>query len=87
MRVYVGTYTGGTGDEKSQGIYLLDLDLRSGKLGTPRLAGEATNPSFLAIHPNRKFLYAVSEVGGRRQPGGAVLGFSIDQASGKSDSD
>ena len=81
LRVYVGTYTGGNGDEKSQGIYVLDLDLRLGKLGTPRLAGEATNPSFLAIHPNRKFLYAVSEVGG--PPGGAVLGFSVDQASGK----
>ena len=58
--------------------------MRSGKLGAPRLAVEAIDPSFLAIHPNGKFLYAVSErdeVGGR--PGGAVLGFSIDQASGK----
>jgi 6-phosphogluconolactonase len=83
FRVYVGTYTGGNGDDKSQGIYLLDLDLKSGKLGTPRLAAEATNPSFLAIHPNRRFLYAVSEVGGADgQRSGAVLGFSIDQASG-----
>jgi 6-phosphogluconolactonase len=81
LRVYVGTYTGGRGDEKSQGIYLLDLDLRSGELGPPLLAAEAINPSFLAIHPSRKFLYAVSEVGG--PPGGAVLGFSVDQASGK----
>ena len=41
FRVYVGTYTGGSGrDDKSQGIYLLDLDLRSGKLGAPRLACE-----------------------------------------------
>ena len=61
FRVYVGTYTGGAGDEKSRGIYMLDLDVRSGKAGTPRLAGEATDPSFLAIHPSRKFLYAVSE--------------------------
>ena len=66
FRVYVGTYTGGSGDEKSEGIYLLDLDPQSGKLGPPRLAGKAINPSFLAVHPNLKFLYAVSEVGGRR---------------------
>ncbi len=83
FRVYVGTYTSGDGDAKSRGIYLLDLDLKSGKLGTPRLACEAIDPSFLAIHPSGKFLYAVSErskVDGR--PGGAVLGFSIDEATG-----
>ena len=51
--VYVGTYTSGGGADKSQGIYLLDLDLRSGKLGPPRLAGEATDPSFLAVHPSK----------------------------------
>jgi 6-phosphogluconolactonase len=84
LRVYVGTYTGGAGAEKSQGIYVLDLDLSSGKLGGPRLAGLAIDPSFLAIHPNRKLLYAVSErseVEGRN--GGAVLGFSIDPETGK----
>ncbi len=61
FRVYVGTYTSGKGEEKSRGIYLLDLDVRSGKLSTPRLACEAIDPSFLAIHPSGKFLYAVSE--------------------------
>jgi 6-phosphogluconolactonase len=84
FRVYVGTYTSGAGDEKSRGIYVLDLDLRSGKLSEPRLAGEAIDPSFLAIHPNGRFLYAVSErseVDGR--PGGAVLAFSIDRATGE----
>jgi 6-phosphogluconolactonase len=83
VRVYVGTYTSGDGALRSRGIYLIDLDLESGKLGTPRLAGEAIDPSFLAIHPSGRFLYVVSErsaVGGR--PGGAVLGFSIDPGSG-----
>jgi 6-phosphogluconolactonase len=83
FRVYVGTYTSGSGAEKSRGIYLLDLDLKSGKLSAPRLACEAIDPSFLAIHPSGKFLYAVSErsdAGGRS--GGAVLGFSIDPATG-----
>jgi 6-phosphogluconolactonase len=77
LRVYVGTYTGSAGKETSQGIYLLDLDLSSGKLGPPRLAGKAVDPSFLAIHPNQRFLYAVSE-----RSGGAVVGFSINSMTG-----
>jgi 6-phosphogluconolactonase len=82
--VYVGTYTSGGGADKSQGIYLLDLDLRSGKLGPPRLACEATDPSFLAVHPSKRFLYAASERGEvDGKPAGEVLGFSIDQATGE----
>ncbi len=84
FRVYVGTYTSGKGEEKSRGIYVLDLDVRSGKLSTPRLACEAIDPSFLAIHPSGKFVYAVSERGEvDGQPGGAVVGFSIDPATGE----
>lgn len=81
--VYVGTYTGGRGEHRSQGIYLLELDSRSGKLGAPRPVAKATDPSFLAIHPSRKFLYSVNELGefrGRR--GGGVSAFTIDPASG-----
>src|SRR6185436_2542022 len=58
LRLYVGTYTG----PKSKGIYRLELDLASGQLSTPALAGEVVNPSFLAIHPSRRWLYAVNEV-------------------------
>ncbi|HEY8506629.1 MAG TPA: lactonase family protein, partial [Gemmataceae bacterium] len=79
-RVYIGTYTGGD----SKGIYLLELDAATGKLTEKGLAGEAVNPSFLAIHPNRRFLYAVGEVnqlGGKRT--GGVSAFAIDPGSGK----
>src|SRR5262249_12313974 len=57
--VYVGTYTARRGQEGSQGIYVLELDARSGNLGAPRLVAKSTDPSFLAIHPSRKFLYSV----------------------------
>ncbi len=80
VRVYVGTYTGA----KSKGIYLFDLDPASGKLTPQGLVAETVNPSFLAIHPNRKFLYAVGEIGdfsGKKT--GAVGAFAIDQATGK----
>jgi 6-phosphogluconolactonase len=81
--VYVGTYTNGRGPDRSRGIYLMEFDPRSGELGAPRLAAEAPDPSFLAIHPSREFLYAVNESGeilGRQ--GGGVSAFAIDQTNG-----
>ena len=62
LTVYFGTYTRGV--DSSKGIYRSTLDLDSGELSKPVLAAEATNPSFLEIHPSGKFLYAVSESGG-----------------------
>jgi 6-phosphogluconolactonase len=80
MWVYVGTYTGA----KSKGIYMLRMDPASGALGPAELAAEAINPSFLAVHPGRRFLYAVSEVsGGAGKPAGAVSAFAVDEASGR----
>ena len=52
QRVYFGTYTG----KSSKGIYRSDLDLATGKLSPPVLAGEVVNPSFLAIAPSQKYL-------------------------------
>jgi 6-phosphogluconolactonase len=57
--VYVGTYTN---NGKSQGIYRLELDLATGKVTDRGLAAESVEPSFLAIHPSKKFLYCVNEV-------------------------
>ena len=80
MRIYVGTYTG----PKSKGIYQVRLDLASGALGTPEVAGETANPSFLAIHPSRRFLYAVNEVWGPAGKTAAMLSaFAIAPDTGK----
>ena len=79
-RAYVGTYTGA----KSKGIYVAPFDSKTGRLGTPELAAEVASPSFLAVHPNHRFLYAVNEVasfGGKKS--GAVTAFAIDRATGK----
>ncbi|MCI0534205.1 MAG: lactonase family protein, partial [Verrucomicrobiales bacterium] len=77
--VYFGTYTG----ESSKGIYVARLDA-SGKLGSPELAAEIASPSFLAVHPNRKFLYAVNEIGNYQgKKAGGVSAFAIDQETGK----
>lgn len=78
--VYVGTYT----RRESKGIYRMELDLASGRMESVMLAGETVNPSFLALHPNRPFLYAVGEMasfGGKKA--GAVSAFAIERGSGK----
>ncbi len=72
--VYVGTYTG----HESKGIYAYRFDARRGKLTALGLAAETANPSFLAVHPNHRFLYAVNE--GHK---GTVSAFSIDAITGK----
>jgi len=71
--VYIGTYTG----PQSKGIYAAKFDSDTGKLEAPVLAGELTRPSFVAIHPNRKYLYAVSETGTS-----TVSAFEIDPKTG-----
>ncbi|MBC7852613.1 MAG: lactonase family protein [Pirellulaceae bacterium] len=79
-RVYLGTYTG----PKSKGIQLYDFDAATGALTPAGLAAETANPSFLAISPDNKYLYAAGEVddfGGK--PSGAVVAFSVDAATGK----
>jgi 6-phosphogluconolactonase len=77
--VYVGTYTG----SGSKGIYRLDLDPATGALSEPRLAAETVSPSFLAIHPTGRFLYAVGEVDVfDGQKGGGVAAFALDPKTG-----
>jgi len=80
--VYVGTYT--EPQSQSKGIYAYRYDASSGKLNSLGLAAEAINPSFLAVHPNRRFLYAVNEVADHLgKSSGAISAFSIDAATGK----
>ena len=77
--VFFGTYTVGT---QSHGIYVSRFDADNGKLSAPELAAETANPSFIAIHPNQRFLYAVGELGGGAKSG-AVNAFAINPVTGK----
>lgn len=70
---YIGTYTSPGG---SKGIYRALLDVKTGELSGLELAATASNPSYLAIHPHGKFLYAVHE-----ENEGSVSAYSI-QADG-----
>jgi 6-phosphogluconolactonase len=72
--VWFGTYTG----PESKGIYVARFDSNTGRLSPPTLAAASPNPSFLAIHPNGRFLYAVAET-----DSGMIRAFAIDSSSGR----
>jgi len=74
--VFVGTYTTKT---QSKGIYEYEFDADTGKLTPKGLAAETRDPSWVAVHPSGKFLYAANEVG----KVSSVSAFSIDKKSGK----
>ncbi len=78
--IFVGTYTG----KKSQGIYRVEFDTDTGKLGTPELAAEVKSPSFLTIAPDHKHLFCVGEMNtfmGKK--GGGVSSFSLNAKTGE----
>jgi len=86
--VYWGTYTEGGGqfgNGESQGIYVSRMDAATGRITQPELAAKTPNPSWLAIHPNHRYLYAVNErlEAGGKVPPGEVSAFSIDRKTGK----
>ncbi len=78
--VYVGTYTRGTG---SKGIYIFRMQLDSGDMTPVGACEGCENPTFLAVHPNQRWLYAIEEIekfGGK--PGGGVCAYSVDPVAG-----
>ncbi|HEX6463059.1 MAG TPA: lactonase family protein [Vicinamibacterales bacterium] len=79
LLVYFGTYT----DTTSKGIYVSRFNPATGALTAPELAAATPQPSFLAITPDARFLYAVNEVssyGG--QPTGSVSAFRLHRDTG-----
>lgn len=69
----IGTYTSG----KSEGIYVYSFDRNTGDF-KPVSKIYTSNPSYMAISPNEKFVYSVNE----DQPG-MVTAFSFDKMKGQ----
>jgi 6-phosphogluconolactonase len=93
--VYFGTYTGFTymkeglpaGSSRSKGIYVSRFQPATGVVSKPEVAAEIVNPAFLAVHPNQKFLYVVTEdpqsLGPDFDHESYVSAFAIDSKTGK----
>jgi len=71
--LFIGTQTRLGG----KGIYSLAMDASTGALGEAQVAVECENPTFIARHPSKDFLYAVAEVA-NRDGGGAVSAFRVE---------
>ena len=68
----IGTYTGG----KSEGIYVYKFNTENADNSFVS-AVKSSNPSFLAVSPDQKFVYAVNE-----NAAGGISSFSFDKKKG-----
>ncbi len=79
---YIGTYTQNEGfvDGKGTGIYRATLK-NDGSVVLNASYPAGINPSYINVHPSKKFLYAVNETGGTAMNAyGSILGFSITES-------
>jgi 6-phosphogluconolactonase len=76
---YVGTntQTGKTGKHRKEGIYLYSRNQETGQLTLVGGQVSKEDPTFLRMHPNKKFLYAVVEL-----VEGGVSSFAVNSADG-----
>jgi 6-phosphogluconolactonase len=75
---YVGAYT-----PNGQGIYLFSMNPSNGRLTQIKVAAAVPSPSWLAIHPQGRFLYAVNEISNfNGTTSGSVSAFSINRTTG-----
>jgi len=78
---YVGSYTSAVdGGANGEGIYRFEVDARTGALAQRKLVAKTQNPSWIVIHPSRRYLYAVNEI--VHQQSGSVSAYSIEPKSG-----
>ena len=77
---YVGTYT--ASGSNGEGIYLFEMNEATGELSDRKLAAKTPAPSWIAIHPSKKYLYAVNERSDYQGHSGSVSAFQIDAGSG-----
>ncbi len=75
--LFIGTYT----NKGSKGIYVYRFNAATGTVQWVSNTDSAANPSYLAIAPNGKYVYAVNEMHG--DDGGKLSAYSFDRTTGK----
>src|SRR5258706_373178 len=73
----VGTYD----SPKSEGIYVYKFNSNDGSVKEISHV-KTSNPSFLAISVNKKYVYSVNETGDSTGKGGGVSSFSFNKKTG-----
>lgn len=73
--LFAGTYTNGS----AKGIYVYSFDARNGTISEVSVAENVENPSYLALSPDGRYLFAVNETGGEKP--GQLSAFSFNKNS------
>lgn len=73
----VGTYTGG----QSEGIYVYRFNSDNGTYKEVSHV-KTSNPSYVVVSPDEKFVYAVHEDAGNNGKGGEISAFAFDKRTG-----
>ncbi len=78
--VYVGTYS----VRESKGIYVFEFNRAKGSMKLIQTINDLESPTYLEIHPTKKYLYAVNRgaIDGN-EGSGSVTSYTIDQSTGK----
>ena len=71
--LYAGSYS----DKDSTGIYVFEFDMKKGTISKVIHSYKISNPSFLSISNNKKYLFAIGE-----NQEGSVTSYKIDARSG-----
>lgn len=83
LLAYVGTYTSAAdGSAHGEGIYFFEMDPNTGELSGGKLVAKSPNPTWIVLHPSKKYLYAANEVTDYQGNSGAVSSFAIDASTG-----
>jgi 6-phosphogluconolactonase len=77
MYAYVGSFTTAKRKARGDGIHIYRMDADTGAWAHLQHIGELTNPSFLALSPDQRFLYSV------HGDSDYVTAFALDRATGE----
>ncbi len=76
---YIGTYT----HDRSEGIFVYRYDPATARLDPVGSVVTLANPTFLTVHPSKKYVYAVSETDNYLgKPQAAVSAYAINKDTG-----
>lgn len=78
--LYIGTYS----QNESKGIYVLNFDRSTLSASILQTVHDKKNPTFLALHPSQKYLYAAYREGkDADDPNGTISSYAVDENSGR----
>lgn len=80
LTLFVGTYTRKEGhvDGQGEGIYVYEMDKKTGALSYVSTSESVVSPSYLAVHPDKKTVFAVNEFDGGEDSYASITEMAYD---------